>query len=513
MLAYCQLLQYFSHFSLQPMTKISMLILLVLTCLSVGAQQAPYGGDSTAIARISGIPEKYMEKIGSEQEKISKKILRMNQRTVRRMEAQEKKLYTQLARIDSLKAHELFAGVSDKYQSVRQKVEAPTSIIGEGKVRQYIPRMDSLTGMLKFLQPTDGAGGAVEKALAKVGEVKEMLSRSVDIKTFLEERQEMLKNITGQFTNLPVSVTKSFNRYGKELYYYKERLTGLRETLNDPKKTEELALKALNQIPAFQQFMQQNGELAQLFGQGVPAGAPANGGVSLAGLQTRASVQQLLQQQFGATGINPQQYIQQQVGAAQAELGKLKQKLEGLKSGGAGNGDSDMPDFKPSTQKAKPFLKRLEYGWNLQTGNRAGYSFPSSNDVGASIGYKFNDRLVAGAGIAYKFGLGSGWNKIAFTSDGIGIRSYVDFKISSPQKGVRALFSNIWMSGGYEQNYWAKFKNIPELRKVAWQTSGLVGISKKIQYRKKEAKVSVLWDFLADHARGKVLVIRTGMNF
>ncbi len=65
--------------------------------------------------------------------------------------------------------------------------------------------------------------------------------------------------------------------------------------LKDKKKIEQKALSLLSKLPAFQKFMQQNSQLASLFR--VPENyATAQ---SIAGLQTRSSVQALIQQQIG----------------------------------------------------------------------------------------------------------------------------------------------------------------------------------------------------------------------
>jgi len=54
---------------------------------------------------------------------------------------------------------------------------------------------------------------------------------------------------------------------------------------------------------------------------------------------------------------------------AHAELNKLKDKL--LKGGGTS--DTELPDFKPNTQKTKTFLQRVEYGFNMQFGKNNGW--------------------------------------------------------------------------------------------------------------------------------------------
>src|SRR6185312_3790740 len=112
------------------------------------------------------------------------------------------------------------------------------------------------------------------------------------------------------------------------------------------------------------------------------------------------------------------------------------------------------------------FLKRFEYATNIQT-QKASSFFPITSDLGLSVGYKLNDKSVIGIGASYKVGLGRGWNDIELSSQGAGLRSYVDWKL----KG------SIWISGGFEMNYRSEFKNIDQLKDIIdWQQSGLLGL-------------------------------------
>jgi hypothetical protein len=209
---------------------------------------------------------------------------------------------------------------------------------------------------------------------------------------------------------------------------------------------------------------------------------------ALAGLQTRSQVNTLIQQQIASGGPNAQAQFTQNVQNAQSQLQQLKDKF--LKEG-RGNSDDIMPEgFKPNNQKTKSFLKRLEYGTNMQS-QKASNFFPATSDLCLSVGYKMNDKSVIGLGASYKLGLGRGWNRIRLTQEGAGLRSYIDWKL----KG------SFWISGGYEMNYRSVFNSIPQLRELdAWQQSGLLGVSKVIQVKSKffkKTKVQLLWDFLS----------------
>ncbi|MBC7508705.1 MAG: hypothetical protein H7320_08155, partial [Ferruginibacter sp.] len=239
-----------------------------------------------------------------------------------------------------------------------------------------------------------------------------------------------------------------------------------------------------NRIPAFQQFVQKNSMLAALFGAG--SASPANG-ANLAGLQTRLSVENLVQGRISAGGPNAQQAFRQNIALAQTELSKLKDKISN-QIPGAGSGGGVMPDFKPNMQKSKTFAQRIEYGTNMQFSRNNSF-MPGTADLGLSIGYKINDKSTIGIGGSYKLGIGS-IDHIRFSNQGASLRSYTDWKLKK----------QFFISGGFEMNYLSApiAANIAPLQN--WQRSGLLGVSKKIAIKTKyfkETKIQLLYDFLS----------------
>jgi hypothetical protein len=204
-------------------------------------------------------------------------------------------------------------------------------------------------------------------------------------------------------------------------------------------------------------------------------------------LQTRNEVQQLLQQQIGASGSGGMGAFQSNLELAHNQLDQYKDKLSQL---GAGSGDMDMPDFKPNGEKTHPFLKRIELGTNIQT-TGANYFFPSTTDFGLSLGYKLNNKSTIGIGGSYNVGWGQNINHIHITSNGASIRSFVDFELKR----------NLYLSGGYELNYQTAFTSISQNSSVTdWTHSGLLGLSKMVSLPGKlikKTKLQVFWDFLS----------------
>jgi hypothetical protein len=315
----------------------------------------------------------------------------------------------------------------------------------------------------------------ITKSLASYEALQGKLSTVQDIRKILKERQTIIQAHLEKF-----GLVKEMKQFKKEVYYYRAQMDEYRKLLDEPTKLERKALQIARKIPAFQEFFSKYSELASLFVLPEDYGSAA----SLQGLQTRSDVQQLIQQRIAAGGPNAQQIVQQNIQEAQGALSHVKNKLNAL---GKNSSDADMPDFKPNTQKTKSFFDRLEFGTNLQTARSNSY-FPATTDIGLSVGYKVNDRSVIGIGGSYKMGLGKDWNHVAVTHQGIGLRSFVDFKL----KG------SIWLTGGGELNYREQFSNLSILNDYSlWQKSALLGISKKYQLGKKfKGNVQLLYDFL-----------------
>jgi hypothetical protein len=251
--------------------------------------------------------------------------------------------------------------------------------------------------------------------------------------------------------------------------------------------------------------MRRNSILASLFRVPVDPNDP-NYAASLVGLQTRAQVNNLIQQQIASGGPGAQQQFQQNIQVAQAQLTELKNKIS---QWGGSSSDDVMPEgFRKNDQKTKSFLKRLEYEANIQS-QKANYYFPVTSDLGLSVGYKLNDKSIIGIGASYKIGWGTGWRNIQISHQGAGIRSFIDWKL----KG------SLWLSGGYEQNYRSQLNDFVQLRnQSSWQQSGLIGLSKTVQLKTKlfkKSSVRLLWDFLSyqQSPRTHAFLFRVGYNF
>ncbi len=476
---------------MQPKRLLSIL-LLIMICAYAHAQDS-----LSTLDRIAGFPTRFLDRINKKASRLEGDLVKNTEKYLQQLARREKKLQKQLAKKDSAAAARLFGDAQAKYQELQQSLQQPATKVN--RYKQYVPGLDSLKTSLNFLSANNtllsNKGQEVQSALNSVKGLEDKLQTAETIQQYLKERKQYLNEQLSQF-----GLAKQLKQYNGQAYYYAAQVQEYKNMLNDPDKLQQQALALLQKLPAFQSFFKEHSELASLFR--VPAGY-GNAG-SLQGLQTRADIQQLIQQRVQAGGPNAAQYLQNNMQQAQGQLDQVKDKLNKL----GGNPDMNMPEgFKPNGQKTKSFWNRLEYGTNLQT-QKSTYFFPTTSDMGLSVGYKLNDKSVIGVGGSYKLGWGNGWNNIRLSHQGAALRSFLDYKI----KG------SFFASGGFEYNYQPAVDSANVHTPSAWTQSGLVGISKIVSLKSKvfkKTKLQLLWDFLSYQQvpRTQAIKFRVGYSF
>lgn len=478
---------------MNPILKLMVLLLPVIS-LPALAQDKPAD-------KILSFPQKFIGKIHDKASRLEAKLDRQTEKYLMRLARREQRLKKQLSTIDSGAAQQLYGNSEQAYDGLMNQPADHERPRG-----QYIPLVDSIKTSLHFLQQHSGQfpqinGQQISGSLQQVNQLQSKLQYSEQVKAFIQQRKELMKQTLSKYSGLPKSLNKNLAKFNKEYYYYTQQLQEYRELLNNPDKMVQKGLDVLRRTDAFQSFMQKHSELAALFPMPANYGTPQ----ALAGLQTRSQVQQLIQGQIAGAGPNAMQQVQQNLQMAQAEISRLKDKINEL---GGGNSDMEIPEFKPNTNRTKTFLQRLEWGTNIQSAKSNNF-FPTTTDIGLSMGYKLNDKNSLGIGASYKIGWGKDIRHITVTSEGIGLRSFVDIKL----KG------SFYASGGFEYNYQQPFNPLSITNELdKWQQSGLAGLSKIISLKSKlfkKTKVQLLWDFLSYQQvpRTQAVKFRLGYNF
>lgn len=453
----------------------------------------------SAFALTEKLSQKYLHQTSAKIERYSKRVDNKTQKTLIKLCRWETKIQNILQKANPSAAERLFSPSAMSFKKILVEYNK-----GINQVQQYESNydkyLDDLTTQLKYLDSNRSliskkTNEVLSLAKNKTNELQQEEARNEAFQKMIKERRQQLINEAIKH----IGKNKYLQKINKEGYYYAETIKNYKQLFKEPGKAEETAKKILNKIPAFKEFVRKNNMLASLLN--MPQNSSAN--QSLAGLQTRAGVNSLIQNRIAAGGPNAMAEVRQNLQAAQSEINKLKDKL--LKAG-SGSSESELPDFKPNTQKAKTFLQRIEYGFNLQFGKRNNW-IPGTTDIALTVGYRLNDKSVIGIGASYKLGMGS-IERIRFSHEGVGLRSYLDWKLKK----------QFFLSGGFELNHFSSFKNLQGLiGSEVWQESGLIGISKKISMKtkfSKGTKLQLMHDMLYRNQQpiGQPWIFRVGYD-
>ncbi len=490
-----------------------------LLCLALTMSQGQSVDSVTG--KVLGFPSRLLARLQKKTSELNNQLTQQTELYLQKMARREANMQKMLAGVDSNAAKLLFGGSAGQYAALQQKMRRDTGQQGQTYSGVYPAYLDSMQGSVAFLrqnpQLLSNAGPAqlvqLQGASSQFQTLQARMGVAGEAQAYMQERKQMIAGYIAQHSNLQSVLGPSFAGMNKDLYYASQTLRQYQEMWSSPDKLEQQALVLLNRFPAFQTFMKSNSMLGGLFN--VPGGYGTPQGV--VGLQTKDQIAALVQQQTGAPnqagptgaadgGSTPGiDALQGNLAAAQSQLDAYKSKLSQL---GAGNGNMDLPNFTPNDQKTKTFWKRLVYGANFQT-SRNNYDFPTVTDLGFSVGYRLRHNNIIGVGASYKLGWGNGIRHIAFSNEGVGLRSFLQLKI----KGT---FS---ATGGFEYNYTTPFTRYQQLRQLQdWSRSGLVGLVKTVSIHNrmfKSTSLSLLWDFLSYRQvpQTQPFVFRIGYTF
>lgn len=492
--------------------------------LAICSLQA-FAQDSDSIISLSS---SYSSSIDKKISGLDDQLSKQSGKYLNSLAKQEEKIFKKLSKTDSLGAAAMFADTKKQYDQLSQKLSSANGKFDKIASGQYIPGLDSLQGSLGFLKDAKNIISKSKdiqqqlgKSLQQVNQLQNKLKEADDIKAFIQQRQQQIKQLLSGYTNLPKGISKSFSKYQQEAFLYAQELKSFKEALNDPGKLVEKTLAVLQKVPAFSKFMSQHSMLAMLFPTPQNYGTPQ----ALAGLQTRTGVQQLLQQRIGTgggAGSNPAQYLQQQMQQAQGELGKLKEKLNQLGSGNSGSSDMVMPDKVPDQTKTLKFLDRIEYSTQAQTQKSTTY-FPTRTTFFASAGYKITSKSIIGIGIGGTVGFGESWKHVKITGQGITTRLFAEWKAPDLFKTNSRLMGSLWLTASAEMNYSRTVESLSVFKNYSnWNKSALAGLIKKYSMnsplkkgKKIQGSMQVLYDFMyrRNIPNTPALVWRVGYNF
>ncbi|HRN55048.1 MAG TPA: hypothetical protein PLL71_01275 [Agriterribacter sp.] len=132
-------------------------LLLILTVAFLHAQ------DSMPHTAIQ-VPAQFTSRVDHKISNLDDRLTRQCGKYLRKLSRQEEKLRRKLAKVDSSKAADLFSDTKKTYAQLSQKLATANGKMNKAFSGQYLPGLDSLQGALGFLK-----------------EAKNLVSKSKDI--------------------------------------------------------------------------------------------------------------------------------------------------------------------------------------------------------------------------------------------------------------------------------------------------------------------------------------------
>jgi hypothetical protein len=449
----------------------------------------------TSLSNKAIYASKFLSTINGKLSKFNNKLTRRTNKTLEKFHKAELKLINKMFAKDSLLAKAHLVEANRKYDELKNGTTQTAIGAMDGEYNTYI---DSVKTFLSLVDKNKNAfpdltSKQLDNAKKYVADAQAKLKYSDDIKKYLSTQKGLLRNAAKQ-----LNIVTKFKQLEKAAYYYNEYVKEYQMVLKDKKKIEKRLMGLLMNNNKVKDFFAKNSMLASLFHIPDGNGVDMSNMPVLAGIQTRANINALIQQRASSGGPNAATAIKAQIQNAKSELDKFKTKLQ--QYGTTTDADGQPLGFTPNQQKTKPFIKKLEYGANIQS-SKGSNGFPAISDLAVSLGYKVNDKSVFSIGGSYKLGLGQGWDKIKLSSQGISLRSSLDWKL----KG------SFFVAGSYELNHFYNVNETALYQNGYWEKAALFGLTKKYKINKKlKGNMQLLYNFLTNK---QPIVFRVGYTF
>jgi len=463
---------------------ICLFLLLPLSMVAQEEEAAVYQGKRYIDLRL-----KAMEKFNKQAEKQQEKLLR-------KLQKQEKKFARSLKRKDSA-AHAKYQQQQPTFASIRQKNKPDSATLHGKTANKRNGAVDSLKNVSKFVENNKKA---LEEKAHVTGEDKGNNAPSGAYNGKLQEQNaklnyrkhisELVSNRTKALKEINASAkgnVKGFKAIDKNVFYSNAKVSTFKQVMEEPSLAEDKAFEFLQGQEGFDQYLRGDNDMAALNGM-------SSSQLEKMGYQTKQQLTQNLQKKFGGNLGG----LQESMGKQVEQFNKHTKKLEDIRNKAnkakqakqtARNAKSsarnlrysakiDKPTFKVNPMRGKPFSQRIEKQFNWQTNRPTLNGKPAIFQLSAMAGFRHTEKLTYGIGIAPAIGLGSGWNDIHLSFQGIGLRTYTTWE----------LLYGFGLYGGYERMYkQAAFLDTKEMSAVTtkphdqqnYNESLLIGLTKK----------------------------------
>ena len=166
-----------------------------------------------SFSQQSNVNSAFVENVSGRVSDLESKLDKKTAKALQAFQKQEEKIIRKLSLQDSSKAAEMARNSREKFENLKQGLENP------GKLKEYIPFLDTLKTSLNFLQ-AGGVDTKINDAISKVNGLENQLQKAESIKSFIRERKQLLKE---QLDNL--GFAKELKKLNKQAYYYSQQVS------------------------------------------------------------------------------------------------------------------------------------------------------------------------------------------------------------------------------------------------------------------------------------------------
>ncbi len=417
----------------------------LLLCVTANAQEesnAVYHAGKRYVSLNIKSQNKFANKVQKQQDKLLKKLCK-----------QEKRLANKLKRNDSAGyARYLQQPLTFDSLNTISKNRSTSPIKASNRVNGTVDSLKNITRFISDKIHLQGGSNELGGYSSQLSSLNTQLNTNAQLDNMIGQRASFLKGLNPQ----------SSTGIDKNVYYAREKIKVFRSISEEPDKAEEAALEILQGQAGFEEALQGDNanSLQTLAGKGA-----STSDLEKMGYKTKRQMQQLLQSKFGSNLGGLQEGMSKQITDYQDKLKELenaKKTFKNTKQSAQQLKHIDKPSFKVNPMRGLPFGRRIEKQYNWQTSRATIDGKPAMFQFSAIAGFKHTPRLSYGGGLATSIGLGKNWNNIRFTFEGLGLRTYAQYKV-------------IWGIGAYA-GYERMFKRVVFTGKDA----------NTIEYNKKE---------------------------
>ncbi len=373
--------------------------------------------------------QKSLDKTGDLQQQLLKRLKRKEDKMLRKLAKQDSTLYKQY--VEQHLNYDSIAAISNDTSKHPQSLGHNRMIDSLKNIQQFVQNQTSKLGSISGLsQSGTGASGT-----QNLNDLQQKLNTQSLTDQLIQKHTTDLKQLAG------ASNINGLLSIQKDVFYTKEKIKSYREMADDPDAAEAKALEALQGSETFGKFL--NPDKSTAFG-GL-GGNASEADLQSLGFQTKSQMNGMLQSALGDNLGKVQQQMSDQISQYSDKLNNLKAQVDAAKKDIAQTKETinevkadavnaktnlkkiEKPDFKINKEKGKPFWKRIEKSYNVQSSRASADELrPAMLILGANAGYKETEKLSFGIGIALNIGLGQNWQHLNLSYEGVTARAYID---------------------------------------------------------------------------------------